>query len=100
MTGGLCRGLCRCWLRAPEDSGIRADRTGADLEVSVSLSAEQAIVRQLRGRNTTGLFRVYSAASAKCNRRPRPIVWCHVCLSFARELTSSPSEFRETVKSP
>ena len=82
-----------------EGSGIRADRAGAELEVTGRLSAEHAIVPQLHGRTTPGLFRVHSAASAKCNRRPWSIVWCQVCLSFTRMLTSSPSEFRETVKS-
>ena len=86
-------------LCAAEGSGIRADRAGADLEVTGRFSAEHAIVLQLHGRTTPGLFRVHSAASAKCNRRPSAIVWRQACLSFTRMLTSSPSEFRETVKS-
>lgn len=55
-------------------SGIRVDRAGSDLEVTGRLSAEQAIVQQLHGSTTPGLFRVYSAASAKCNRGPWSIV--------------------------
>lgn len=81
-----------CWLCEPRDQG-------SDLEVSGCFSAEQAIVQQLRGHTTAVLFRVYSAASAKCNRRPQPIVWRQDCLSCTRTLTSSPSEFRDTVKS-
>lgn len=54
--------------------GIRVDRAWADLEVIVCLNAEQAIVQQLHDRTTPGLLRVYSAASAKCNRRPWSIV--------------------------
>lgn len=58
-----------------EGSGfIRVDRTGADLEVRGCLSAEHAIVHQLHGHTTPGLFRVYSGAPAKCNRRPWSIV--------------------------
>lgn len=63
------------------------------------LSAEPAIVRQLQGCATPGLFGVYSAASAKCSGRGESIVCRQVCLSCARMLTSSPSEFRETIKS-
>lgn len=82
-----------------EGSGIRADWAGADLEVSRCLSAEQAIVQQLHGCTTPALFRVYSAAPVKCRRRPQSIVWRQVCLSCTRMLTSTPSEFTETVKS-
>lgn len=74
----LLRGLC-CGLRAADSvrcggSGIRVDRTGADPEVSRRLSAEPAIVRQLQGCATPGLFGVYSAASAKCSGRAGSIV--------------------------
>lgn len=63
------------------------------------LSAEPAIVRQLYSCATPGLFGVHSAAGAKCSGRGESIVRRQVCLSCTRMLTSSPSEFRETIKS-
>lgn len=83
--------------------GIR-DQSGQERgrppEVSrCCLSAEPAIVRQLQGCATPGLFGVYSAAWAKCSGRGESIVCRQVCLSCTGMLTSSPSEFRETIKS-
>lgn len=61
---------CSVWDLSGKGSGIRVDRAWVDLEVTVCLNADKAIVQQLHDRTTPALLRVYSAALAKCNRRP------------------------------
>lgn len=82
-----------------DGSEVTADRAWSDLQVTGVLSVQQSFVPQLHGCTTPTLFTAHSTASAKCNSRPHSIVWCRVCLSCTRTLTSSPSEFRETVNS-
>lgn len=71
LMQGLCFPGADCVCRGFRDQSGQA---WAALEVSRCLSAEHAIVLHLHGYTTTGLFRVYSAAPAKCNGRPWPIV--------------------------